>query len=175
MEQLKLHLGCGDRLLDGWVNIDLQQKEGVVSCDLRQPLPFDTDTILYIYSEHLIEHLNRYDGANLLRECYRVLFKDGARIRISTPDLAYLVDGYMKGDLTRYSKVGWMPKSKAQMLNEGMHEWGHQFLYDEQELITLLHETGFKEITRLRGRGSGFLAGIESRPDCNDLIIEATI
>lgn len=169
---IKLHLGCGPRLIDGWVNVDLIEQAGIMNHDLRNPLPFGEGEVGKVYSEHFIEHLNRHDGLKFLKECHRVLNKSVGFFRISTPDLTYLVDAYSKNDLTRFSKVGWLPRTKAQMVNEAMHEWGHQFLYDEQELVGAMLEAGFRAITRVK-KDTGFLMNLECRPDCNDLIIEA--
>ncbi|TKY91819.1 MAG: class I SAM-dependent methyltransferase, partial [Candidatus Methanomarinus sp.] len=45
--------------------------------DVSKKLPFDNESIDYIYSSHLIEHLNKEVGEKLLQECFRVLKKGG--------------------------------------------------------------------------------------------------
>lgn len=47
------------------------------------PFPFTPETFDYIVVEHMIEHVPYKDALKMLRECSRVLKKDGV-IRIST-------------------------------------------------------------------------------------------
>jgi predicted SAM-dependent methyltransferase len=62
----------------------------IVVLPLSSPTPFASDTFDFIFSEHMIEHVSHDDGAKMLAECHRVL-KPGGHIRITTPDLAFLV------------------------------------------------------------------------------------
>ena len=67
---LKLHLGCGSRTKEGWVNIDLSSKADL-RLDLREPLPFPTGSCWIIYSQHFFEHLDYpQEAMALLREAY---------------------------------------------------------------------------------------------------------
>jgi predicted SAM-dependent methyltransferase len=61
------------------------------------------------------------------------------------------------------------------MVNEGMRSWGHVFVYDEPELVALLKECGYSDIRRVKWGESDHpeLRGLESRPDFEDLILEA--
>jgi predicted SAM-dependent methyltransferase len=69
----------------------------------------------------------------------------------------------------------WHPATPCQMVNEAMRWWGHTFLYDEAELTALLRECGFSDVRRVKWGESEFdeLRGLESRPDFDDLILEA--
>ena len=91
----KLHLGCGKRLLKGWINIDSQKGKGAdLVRDLCKPLPYKNKSCNFIYSEHFIEHINETQGYKLMAECYRVLCP-GGRIRIVTPDMKQYVKCYL--------------------------------------------------------------------------------
>lgn len=71
--------------------------------DLRKGLPFDTDTVDYIYAGQVIEHLNPlYEVPQFLAECRRVL-KPGGLARISTPDLDLLLASYQSGDMSEFA------------------------------------------------------------------------
>jgi predicted SAM-dependent methyltransferase len=54
--------------------------------DATMPFPFTRETFDYIVAEHMIEHVPYKDALKMLRECSRVLKKDGV-IRISTPNI----------------------------------------------------------------------------------------
>lgn len=90
VEYDKLHLGSGAVILPGWLNIDFDSSlaSGIYPLDIRNPLPFPDNSISVIFSEHLIEHLSKKDGLELLKECRRVLkpyapIRFGGRILIS--------------------------------------------------------------------------------------------
>ena len=52
-----LHVGCGDSILDGFLNTDVF-KNGLADygVDLRFPLPFQNLSFQGIYAHHVIEH-----------------------------------------------------------------------------------------------------------------------
>lgn len=80
----KIQFGSGGNLLENWNNLDLPEH------DIREQLKFDTDSIDFIFHEHVIEHINEVDGYNFLKECYRILKPSGV-MRISCPS----IDGFM--------------------------------------------------------------------------------
>src|SRR5258706_15895978 len=84
----KLHIGCGTLRFDGWVNIDLERRPGIVDIqlDATQPFPFEDNSCQFIYSEHFLEHLTVEQGLHFLRECHRLLIPGGA-LRIAMPSL----------------------------------------------------------------------------------------
>lgn len=72
---MKLHLGCGPKKLDGYVNVDAVGNPDKV-CDLSVfPWPFEDDSADEIFSEHFLEHVQDYDKTIL--EMYRILKPDG--------------------------------------------------------------------------------------------------
>lgn len=144
----QLHLGCGFRMLPGWVNVDFILGADVI-LDLRQPLPLRDASVDYIYAEDFIEHLGFLNGKSLLTECARVL-KPGGVLRLATPDLASLARAYVERSersLDWYRRNFPGITTFAQMFNTGMRAWGHMFLYDEEALRSVLESLGL-EVTR---------------------------
>lgn len=170
-----LHLGCGERLLPGWFNLDIAPGPGGIKCDLTKPLPYLDDAVDLIFTEHFIEHITWDEGVALLRECHRVLKPDG-RIRISTPDLHELVHRYLEDDVILIPGV-WEPRSAAAMLNEGLSLWGHKFVHDFSSLTEMLAVAGFRDTSPQSYRTSDFpaLCGLEHRPYMSELIVEARV
>lgn len=169
----KLHLGCGSVTFPGWVNIDLDSPEADLLLDLTEPLPFADSSVSHMFNEHFIEHVTREQAVAFLKECYRVLTPQGV-IRITTPNLRFLTHCYFLDSTNEWGEL-WQPNSRCQMMNEGMRSWGHQFVYDAEELARVITEAGFKSITFQTYRQSGDknLSGLESRPFHNELIVEA--
>lgn len=168
----KLHLGCGSVNLPGWLNIDLDTPTADMHLDFTNPLPFANDSVTHIFSEHFIEHITWAEAVSFLKECRRVLALNGV-LRISTPSLRFLIASYVAKDKEEWSDL-WQPGSLCQMVNEGMRSWGHQFLYDAEELVTVLAEAGFNVISFQKYHHSQDenLRGLESRPFHNELIVE---
>ena len=173
---MKLNLGCGDVYFDGWVNIDMESEKADLKHDLRSPLPYDDSSADYIYNEHFIEHLTVTEGLAFLSDCHRVLRKGGV-LRIATPNLDYLLFRYFFFWKWRswYKKYGyeWI-KTRAEMVNIAFREWGHQYLYNKEELERRLKEAGFENVYKQKRNRSRYseLENIETRKESR-LIMEA--
>ena len=172
--QIKLHLGSGDISMEGWINVDLNAANADLHLDLRDNLPFQDSSVAFIFSEHFIEHISREEGLQFLKECYRVLTKDGT-LRLSTPSLKYLATSYLTRNLDEWGEL-WHQTTPCISMNEGMRSWGHKFLYDEEELVHLLSEAGFTDIRFVKWRESSIddLVGLESRPFHHEIIVESS-
>lgn len=83
---MKLNIGCGREIMDGWVNIDQFQEEGVdIVMDLDKKdvrLPFMDGSVEEILASHSLEHIFYYH--RLMKEFGRVMRK-GGRLTIRTP------------------------------------------------------------------------------------------
>lgn len=154
----KLHLGCGYHPIAGWLNSDLfpQSKEVIVVNAIKK-FPFPSDTFDYIFSEHMIEHLPYQYGQRMLQECYRVI-KPGGSIRISTPDLAFLISLYsnsrthLQDNYIKWATDEFLEDVPAYcdtfVINNFVRDWGHTFIYDEKTLRLALKLAGFSGILR---------------------------
>ena len=104
------------------------------------------------------------------------MLKPGGVLRFSTPNLDYLIKQYQEKNLLEWENVGWLPTSACTMINEGMHLWGHKYLYNMEELVNRLEMQGFSKIESVGWRESQHddLRDLECRPFHHELIIEAT-
>lgn len=170
----KLHLACGNRILDGWANVDFKGGLRVIGWDLTCGLPVRSKTISLIFCEHFIEHISLQQAETFLSECYRCL-RVGGVLRLSTPSLEKVVEEYELGRTSEWHDVGFRPATPCQMVNEAFRLWGHQFVYDEKELKELLNKVGFGEIRLKPWHESGVpgLERLESRPFHGEIIFEA--
>lgn len=171
----KLNLGCGEVHYPGWLNIDIEPGADIV-IDITRGLPWDDGAVGYIYNEHLLEHLPPEQGVELLRECHRVLAPGGV-LRVAMPDLDYLVFKSMwdwrDQDWLTWPQFGFI-QTRAEMMNISFRWWGHQWLYDEEELARRFRESGWQEFRRVEWGQSDHptLCGKETRKDTK-LIMEA--
>lgn len=142
---LCINLGCGPVPLAGWVNVDIARGPHVdVVWDLRRGLPFADESCAVIFSEHVIEHLDREDALKLLRECHRVLQKGGV-VRLSTPDAERFLRSYAgDGEFLSHPEFPEAIETALDRINMMMREGGqHLWVYDAESLLLLLRRAGF--------------------------------
>lgn len=132
----KLHLGCGDRHFDGYLNLDIRKTHATdMVCDIRS-LPFSTGSFELIENYHVIEHLGRHDLEPALRSWHRVL-KPGGRLIMECPDFDADVKGYMGGDDTFLDHIFGLQRYASDF---------HYFGYNVRRLKTLLENCGFTSV-----------------------------
>ncbi len=177
----KLQIGCGRNALEGWLNMDInpvpgRRGDGPVFLDARKRFPFEDAVLDYLFCEHLIEHLEYRQGLRMLRECFRVL-KPGGKIRISTPDLRFLIGLYgpdktdlQKRYISRAVKTN-MPDigidEDVFVINNFFRAWGHKFIYDFKVLKGALEGVGFSVVSPqgVGESGDRNLSALESHGD----------
>ena len=169
----KLQIGAGYNLLSGWLNTTLYPfATGTVFLDASQRFPIPSASFDYVFSEHVIEHLEFEEAGVMLSESARIL-KSGGRIRLATPDLAQIIALYAQpsadsqGAYIRWIMDNFRPRigeyNPAHVINHSFHGWRHKFIYDEPTFIQSLEGAGFVSITRVSPGQSGDenLRGIE--------------
>lgn len=83
----RLHLGCGNVGLPGYVNVDVMQTLGVdVVDDIRFLKRFPSNSASQIYACHVMEHFGHEEIIPILRRWFDILMP-GGEIRISVPDI----------------------------------------------------------------------------------------
>lgn len=171
----KIHLGCGGRIFSGWLNTDVNI---YADCylDLKNKLPFPDQSVDFIYSEHVLEHLEYLEAKNLLKECYRVLKPNGV-IRTALPDLDFFIQGlkdegnkkyqdFIRQKRLTYEKLANLPANINTMLNFIFFYCGHKYVYQDKTFIALLASLGFKNIKKAAVGQSDFfeLNNLETDP-----------
>jgi predicted SAM-dependent methyltransferase len=165
---LLLHLGCGNHLKDGWLNLDLNlngtapelppqrlPQTRFILYDLRSgTLPLDDDSCELIYSSHFFEHLAYDDGERLMRDCHRVL-QPGGTFRAALPDFPELFRAYLERDekvFELYSIFDVFPHRPPETVtlvdhvNANVYEWGHKCIYDQEKICRVLRHLGFASV-----------------------------
>jgi predicted SAM-dependent methyltransferase len=170
MAKIKVHFGCGYHKMDGWINVDLDAscKPDVIA-DLRQNLPFKSQSIDYIHSEDFVDQLELEKAYHFFEECHRILKEYGV-MRVLTPDLHQFANRYIKGDkglLKLWNEQVGLPlktRRLCEIFNLGMRLGGHTFLYDGETLAYVLKECGFEpKRVSFQYSGESELRGLDIR------------
>lgn len=179
---IKLNVGCGTDYKGGWLNIDNNSDENIekldLNWDLRNPLPYDDNSVDFIFNEHFFEHLTVEEAQKTIKDLMRVL-KPGGVMRIAMPDLEWVIDNYLNLPIEKnpvLRKFGFEHvKTRAEWINMSFRWWGHEWLYDWEELERRLGEAGYKNTKRCKMHESTYpeLRNLEIRSE-SFLIAEVT-
>ena len=184
-----LHLGCGERVLDGFVNLDfIPHDERVFAWNLLDLWPESwTGVADALFSEDTLEHFFYDEQFYLLCNANRALRAD-AVARTLMPSLPRLVDyggNYSpKPDELMHQYFG--VDTGADALNMGMRFSGHRWLHSPESLAHMAAMCGFETIatscavsTDSRLNGMNLRSETDSLSFANDLrkvrTIERTI
>jgi predicted SAM-dependent methyltransferase len=135
---VRVQLGPGQRnYLDGWINVDANMFTGRcdVWADLRNRLPFRSESVSCFYSHHVIEHL--HDLWAHFGDVYRCL-RPGGVYRVGGPNGDAAIMAFGRNDLTWFSDF----PDKRQSIG-GRFE---NFIFCRQEHLTILTESYLREI-----------------------------
>jgi len=90
-----LQLGCGDDLLEGFLNTDyFLNRKADAALDMRFPLRFPDNTWKGLYAHHVVEHIDYIDARRLFQEIRRIL-QPGGIFRMVVPDLSLFLQRYL--------------------------------------------------------------------------------
>ncbi len=136
---MKLHLGCGSKHIDGFINIDARALPEVDEVDDVKTLQkFDINTVDLIYASHILEHITRLEYTNVLSRWYDLL-KEGGVLRIAVPDIEKVFEHYsLNKDLRTLRGFLW----GGQSYGFNYHYCGWDFKTLSEDLISV----GFKDI-----------------------------
>ena len=168
---MKLNLGCGAEVVDGWVNVDYSlgarlAKVPVVNAvvkttgifeirwnpqifihDLTTRFPWQDNTADVVYTSHTLEHMSLSDGTTFLHECVRVL-KPGGILRIIVPDLRPIVERYLARELLAENFLDEMCvlyskyPSRLKTLLAPFVQYPHKCMYDKDALARACEKAG---------------------------------
>jgi predicted SAM-dependent methyltransferase len=159
----KLHLGCGARIVPGWLNADKFTWSSDIFVDAYRRLPFPDASFRIVYAEHMVEHVRIDRVGSFLREVHRIL-QDGGLFRLSCPDLELFAARYVAGDqgffqpiLEHYERKQrakphpkyWVVRSPGSaFMSRAMHFHNHRWMYDFETLRSGLGEVGFGRVIK---------------------------
>lgn len=138
---VKLHLGCGRNIKEGYINVDQYlSAPSIINMDIFN-LSIENDTVDEIFTEHMLEHLSKYEVTLALKEWARVLKPDG-KLVMNLPNLEWCLQQWLaKPEGERW---GWQLDTifGLQAHPGEFHKTG----FTEARLHQLLENVGFREI-----------------------------
>jgi predicted SAM-dependent methyltransferase len=135
---LQLHLGCGDRHFERYINIDRRKTRATdLVCDIRK-LPYPDNSVKLIETYHAIEHLPRHDLPKALKEWHRILMP-GGKLIIECPNFDEIVKRYLEGEEEWLDGIFGFQRFPGDV---------HLFGYNFKRLENLLEEASFMNIQR---------------------------
>jgi len=144
---VKIQFGSGNKKLEGFLNTDIL---GKIPVDITKRLPFKDNSVDFMYSNHVVEHIYYKQFRRFLRESFRCLKKGGIHI-ISTPSITKLMKSIYMNKKTKRKLIefygGGETYDSARVINNIMHmHFMHKFIYDFESIQILGKEVGFSKI-----------------------------
>lgn len=147
---VRLNIGCGKKLLPGYVNCDLPNNwSGItpdVECDVLA-LPFPDSHADEVLAVHVLEHLYLWQAEAAIREWVRVL-KPGGKLALELPCFEKIMR------LANDPAVRDDPPSFARLVKWGLYgdpnyksvEMTHKWCYSKPMLRQLLKDAGLSDV-----------------------------
>lgn len=138
---MKLHLGCGEKHIDGFINIDSRNLKGVdLVDDISKLESIESGSVDLIYACHVLEHFGRHKYMDVIKRWY-VLLKPGGVIRISIPDFEAVCEHYNENkdvSVLRGFLYG----------GQNYAENYHYCTWDFKSIVKDLNSVGFKNVEK---------------------------
>lgn len=153
----KIHIGCGDIKLDGFINIDFRATKAT---DLVQDCTdlsiFPDRSIRFVYAHAFLEHLKKDKRLEFLKNVNRILTGGGQVMILAIPDFEAIAKLYLqkklkieggKSDLyNAYRYTHGDPEQHPKWWMEQLHK----SLFDKDLLTALLQKSGFSKFMIFR-------------------------
>jgi predicted SAM-dependent methyltransferase len=161
----RLNWGCDTDTRPGWINSDMKDGPGIdISCDIRDGLPIEGDSLDYVVSIHALPEVPYADLVPALHELRRVL-KPGGVLRLGLPDLDRGIRAYLEGDRDYFLVPDEDAKSIGAKFVVQMTWYGYSrnlFTYDY--IAEMLAKAGFARVRRCE-----FQQTLSAHPEITEL------
>lgn len=138
MVSYKLHLGCGNKKIYGWTNVDLREEVNPdLVCDISKISEKINGEAEIIYACHVLEHFDKHQVVDVLKDWYKAL-KPGGILRLSVPNIKACCEHYLNtGNLEQLFGLIWGGQKNP-------YDY-HYNGFDYNSLEKLCRSVGFKK------------------------------
>lgn len=139
----KLHIGCGDRIIPGYTNVDMYQWGNVdIVTEAHRLHVIPDGSCEEIYASHVLEYYSWEEAeVMVLPEWWRVLVPNGV-LKVAVPDFEALVNIY--GAVGLDYIIGPL-YGRKKVYDRYIY---HKCTYDEKKIKDILEKTGFTFMNR---------------------------
>ena len=138
---LKLNLGCYNKKIGNFVNIDVRPEVNPdLVDDVSKLEKIENGSVDYIYISHCLEHFTHWQALQALNR-YKEVLKPGGLLRIAVPDI--------QAAMIYYQETGNLQDIKTMMIGSQLHEFDHHYnVWDFASLKKDLNMVGFIGVKR---------------------------
>jgi ubiquinone/menaquinone biosynthesis C-methylase UbiE len=137
---IKLHLGCGEKRIEGYINIDCRPLPTVDSVqNVKLLRSYKHNTVDVLYASHVLEHFGRWEYEHILQRWFDII-KPGGLLRLSVPDFSSICKHYNKNENLEVI-MGLLYGGQDYSENY------HYVAFDFSSLKKTLIKIGFKEVS----------------------------
>jgi len=151
-DAVKLNLGCGDKIIDGYINVDVvivrAGKKPDVICDLHNLRVFESNSVDEILAVHVVEHFWQWEVVDILKEWVRVL-KPGGKMILECPNLISAAEEFLKNP--DIAAIGAKEGQRSMWVFYGDPAWKdplmiHRWGYTPRSLATVMSYAGLCDL-----------------------------
>jgi predicted SAM-dependent methyltransferase len=139
-DRIRVNLGCGEKPLPGYLNVDLRELPDVDVVADAQRLPFEPSTLAELASAHLVEHFREHQLRRRILPYWKSLLRSDGALRIICPNW---------GAMLERLKDGRMSLADFKLLTFGAQDYegdDHFAMYTPATLTSLLNDCGFARV-----------------------------
>lgn len=140
---VKLNLGCGPSIMEGYINIDTDAlDERVVQMNILD-LNYPENSVDEIYAKDIIEHLPLEKSVKAILH-WGKLCKSGATLFIQTTNFKKILEAYQAGIWNLQTLCYMLFAGRNWVTGESKNEDWHKSTYDLETLTRIFEAAGFR-------------------------------
>jgi predicted SAM-dependent methyltransferase len=141
INKMKLHLGCGTKFLPGFTHVDVCSCDTIdIQANAADLLMIPSNSVQDIYASNILEHFDRKEILNVLKEWNRVL-EIGGTLHVSVPNFDACIKYYEKT-----SNIADLMGLLYGKQNDAFNY--HKIIFNESLLTEFLKHAGFGHIKK---------------------------